>query len=376
MTSRERVLTTLGHKEPDRVPISLGCAPSSMAPLAYRKLKKYLGIKEQGDEIVGKEVVIKFDERILQKFEVDFRCVYLNPLRNWKSKTYQDGTFTDEWGIRYKRMGDYLEIVDHPLKDAIVEDLQTYNWPNPHYPGRTDGVRKRAKELYETTDYAIDSYFTASIFEQSWYLRGFEKFLADLVINQKFAEALLDKVLEIQKGFFEEYLKAVGDYIHIVRVFDDLGMQTNLFINPSLYRKLIKPQHKELYRFIKQKTKAKLLHHSCGAIYPLIGDLIEIGLDILNSMQPKALGMGNPEKLKREFGETICFHGGVDIQEILPFGTPRQVKEEVKKRIRGFAPGGGYILATAHNIQADVPPRNVVAIFEAAREYGEYPLRV
>jgi len=376
MNPRERVLTTLQHKEPDRVPISLGCAPSSMTPLAYERLKKYLGIKGEDDEIVGEQVVIKFDERILQKFEVDFRCIYLNSPRDWKGKTYQDGTFTDEWGIRYKRAGDYLEMVDHPLKDATVEDLQTYNWPDPHDSGRTDGVRKRAKELYETTDYAIDSYFIASIFEQSWYLRGFERFLTDLVINQEFAEALLDKVLEIQKGFFEEYLKAVGDYIHIVRVFDDLGMQTNLLMNPSLYRKLIKPRHKELYRFIKQRTKAKLLHHSCGAIYPLIGDLIEIGLDILNPMQPKALNMDNPEKLKEKFGEKICFHGGIDIQEILPYGTPKQVREEVKKRIRGFAPGGGYILATAHNIQADVPPENVVAMFEAARKYGEYPLRI
>ncbi|MBT9170673.1 MAG: Uroporphyrinogen decarboxylase [Actinobacteria bacterium] len=207
------------------------------------------------------------------------------------------------------------------------------------------------------------------------WTRGFEDFYIDLGTHSKFATILLDGITEYFLAWFGEYLDTVGDYIQIIAQGDDLGMQDRMLLPPNLYRKYIKPRHQKVIELIKSKTRAKVFHHSCGAIFPLIGDLIEIGVDILNPIQPRAEGMDTWE-LKRVYGQSITFHGGVDVQTVLPRGTTDDVVEEVKERIASLGPGGGYILAASHNIQADVPPENIVAMFEAAQEYGQYPLQI
>lgn len=203
-------------------------------------------------------------------------------------------------------------------------------------------------------------------------LCGFEDWLVNLMTNPKFAGALLDKGVEIESQMLKNMLGEVRDNVDVVVCPDDLGMQNALLISPELYRKIIKPRHKRLFDAVKSHTKAKLLLHSDGAIAPVIGDLIDVGVDVLNPVQVSAAGMGDTKWLKKEFGEHISFWGGIDTHHVLPFGTPEEVREEVRKRIQDLAPGGGYVLASVHNIQAEVPPENIIAVYEAVFEYGRY----
>jgi len=348
MKSRERVLYTLNHQEPDRVPIDLGGAATGIELKAYEVLKKYLKIKEN---LEIKEKTILFSrchvepaERILERFKVDTRYLRLNPL---KPKIEPDGS----------------------------KDLEKYNWPDPHDPKRTEGLRDKARKLYENTGYALIADMVGlGIFEQSWALRGLEKFFTDMVINRGFAEALLNKVADIHIQLWDEFLDAVGDYVEVAVVSDDVGGMNGLLMSPQLYRNLIKPVEKRLWQFIKQKAKVYLFYHCCGAIYELIPDFIELGVDILNPVQISAKGM-DTKKLKRDFGKEITFWGGgCDTQRILPFGDIEEVREEVQSRIKDLGPGGGFVFNQVHNIQPNVPPENIVVMFEAVEKYGKYPV--
>jgi len=371
MNSRERVMAALRHEEPDRVPVDLGStAVSGIHRRANEALKALLGI--QADEPVHDLVqgLVVPDERILRRFGVDFRRVALRPssaaATAWPSDS--DDTYTDEWGMRRQRTELYWEIMEHPLADATVEDLRHYPWPDPHDPRRVAGLAEEARRLYEETDYALVADFLGGgIFEQALWMRGFERFMMDLLGNEPFATALLDILLELYIEFYDVYLEAVGPYVQIVALGDDLGMQTGPLISPQLYRRLIKPRHKELYDFIHSRTEAKIMHHTCGSVFPFVQDLIDVGVDILNPIQISARGM-DPVALKREFGEQLVFHGGIDVQQILPFATPERVREEVKRIVAILGRGGGYILAPSHNIQADVPPENVLAMYEAIQD--------
>lgn len=371
MNSRERVNAALHHQLSDRVPVDLGSTlVSSIHQEANNRLKAYLGI--EADEPVHDVVqgLVVPDERILQRFGVDLRRVALRPPSN-KAAILPSGdedTYRDEWGMRRRRTDLYWEIVASPLADAKVEDLRHYPWPDPHDPERVAGLAEEARSLYEETDFALVADFLGGgIFEQALWLRGFERFMMDMVSDEPFVNALMDTLLELYIEFYAVYLDAVGPYTQIVAVGDDLGMQTGPLISPDLYRRLIKPRHKELYDFIHSRTEAKILHHSCGSVFLFVQDLIDVGVDILNPIQTSARGM-DPAVLKRDYGEQLVFHGGIDVQQILPFATPERVKEEVRHIIATLGKGGGYIFATSHNIQADVPPENIVAMYETIQE--------
>ncbi len=376
MNSRERVIAVLGHELPDRVPVDLGStAVSSIHQRANNALKSLLGI--EADEPVHDVVqgIVIPDEQILQQFGVDFRRVALRPPSTATAAlpSGNEHTYLDEWGIQRQRTELYSDIVGHPLADATVEDLRHYPWPDPHDPCRVAGtsatlstsLAEEARRLYEETDYALVADFLGGgLFEQALWMRGFERFLMDLVSDEPFAIALLDTLLELYIEFYDVYLEAVGPYVQVVALGDDLGMQPGPLISPKLYRRLIKPRHKELYDFIHSRTEAKIMHHTCGSVFPFVRDLIDVGVDILNPIQTSAQGM-DPAALKREFGEQLVFHGGIDVQQILPFATPEKVREEVKRIVAILGQGGGYILAPSHNIQADVPPENVLAMYQA-----------
>jgi len=367
MNSRERVIAVLGHELPDRVPVDLGStAVSSIHQRANNALKALLGIEanEPVHDLV--QGIVVPDEQILQRLGVDFRRVALRPPSTAAAlPSGNENTYLDEWGTRRQRAELYWEIVGHPLADARVEDLRHYPWPDPHDPCRVAGLAEEARRLYEETDYALVADFLGGgIFEQALWMRGFERFLMDLITDEPFAIALLDTLLELYIEFYAVYLEAVAPYVQIVALGDDLGMQTGLLISPKLYCRLIKPRHKELYDFIHSRTEAKIMHHTCGSVFPLVQDLIDVGVDILNPIQTSARGM-DPAALKREFGEQLVFHGGIDVQQILPFATPERVREEVKRIVATLGQEGGYILAPSHNIQADVPPENVLAMYEA-----------
>ena len=387
MNSRERVMTVLRHEPPDRVPVDLGStAVSGIHQRANDGLKALLGI--EADEPVHDVVqgLVVPDERILQRFGVDLRRVALRPPSNASAvlPSGSEDTYCDEWGMRRRRTDLYWEIVAHPLADAKVEDLRHYPfgspfgvaqgkaqgrpWPNPHDPCRVAGLAEEARRLYRETDYALVADFLGGgIFEQALWMRGFERFMMDMISDEPFATALLDTLLELYIEFYAVYLEAVGPYVQIVALGDDLGMQTGPLISPELYRRLIKPRHKELYDFIHSRTEAKILHHTCGSVLLFVQDLIDVGVDILNPIQTSAQGM-DPAALKREFGERLIFHGGIDVQQILPFVTPERVREEVRHIVATLGQGGGYIFAPSHNIQADVPPENIVAMYETIQE--------
>ena len=194
----------------------------------------------------------------------------------------------------------------------------------------------------------------------------------DLLANRAFAEALLDHLAEANIRRFRHYAETVGRHVHVIHFEDDLGMQDRPLLRPSLYRRMVKPYHLRLFEFARSQCDAYLLLHSDGAIAPLIPDLIEMGIDAINPVQVSATGM-NTQDLKREYGRDITFWGGgCESQNILPFGTTAQIADEVKRRLDDLAPGGGFVFAPIHNIQADVPPGNAIAMFEAAQAHGIY----
>jgi len=384
VNSRERVMAVLRHESPDRVPVDLdSTAVSGIHQRANDDLKALLGI--EADEPVHDVVqgLVVPDERILRRFGVDLRRVALRPSSSATAALPSGGedTYRDEWGMRRQRTDLYWEIVGHPLADAKVEDLRHYPWPDPHDPGRVAGtsamlstsLAEEAHRLYEETDYALVADFLGGgIFEQALWMRGFERFMMDMVSDEPFATALLDTLLELYIEFYAVYLEAVGPYVQIVAVGDDLGMQTGPLISPRLYRRLIKPRHRELYDFIHSRTEAKIMHHTYGSVFPFVQDLIDVGVDILNPIQTSARGM-DPAALKREFGERLVFHGGIDVQQILPFATPERVREEVRHIVATLGQGGGYIFAPSHASQLKAHFGLSRGIFPAVRGKSRQP---
>ena len=368
MKPKERVLLALNHKEPDKVPIDLGgTICSTMTSVANKKLKDYLGIKKAG-EIVSHPVldtVVPVDE-ILRMFEVDIRAIRLKgPTPESEAAKEVKGfsgsssdfanmpsgyEFDDEYGTRWRKAGYDYAPVGFPLAGLDIPDLKKFKWPNPYNPGRVKGLKQEAKELYESSDFAITSdIMCGGPFEQSLWLRGYQNFMEDLYLNPKFASALLDKITEIDMGFWDTQLSNIGEYVDIVCQGDDLGIQTSLYIDPEMYRKFIKPCHKRLFSFIHSKTKAKVWLHSCGSIYSILPDLIEIGIEIINPVQCSACNM-ELSRLKKEFGSEITFWGGAINVQTLPFKNVSEIEAEAKNAIQVMAPGGGFVFAATHNI--------------------------
>jgi uroporphyrinogen decarboxylase len=298
---------------------------------------------------------------------------------NWKDIWLDDRTYQDEWGVVRTMPPDayYYDLIRAPFaEDATVSAIDRYRWPDPHDPGRYRGLGEKARHLHRETDYAVVVDLNCAFFLRCCELRGWENFYVDLVANVEFAEALMDRYLAFRLAMAERALQEVGENVDIVVVTsDDLGGTDQTLISPALYRSLIKPRQKQTFDFFRARTNAKLYYHTDGAIYPLIPDFIELGVDALNPIQVSAAGMGDTRKLKQEFGEKITFWGAIDTHRVLPYGTPEEVRDEVRRRILDLGPNGGYVVCPVHNIQPEVPPENVVAMYEAAFELGRYPLK-
>lgn len=377
MTHRERVLKALNHKEPDRVPLDLGGNVSGMMGETYKNLKEYLNLDECGYDLIDNEwfLTFIFDERILQLFDIDFRRVYLRGPSGYKKIIREDGTWIDLMGFVRKKRGYYGEIIDHPLrKTDDIYDIKKFKFFDANDREMIRGLKEEAISLYNNTDYAISArQAVGGLLETCTWIRGFDQFPIDLIWNKKLAHTLLEKVTNLYMELMELFLGEVGGYIHMVEMADDIGTQSGLYISPELYREMIFPYYKRLLDLIKSKTDAKILHHSCGSVIGIVQNLIDAGIDILNPLQPRAKGM-DTTFLKDNYGDKLCFHGGIDIQYVMPYGTEKDVREEVKRRIAIYAPGGGYILCCSHDIQPDTPPQNIVFMYKYAMEYGKYPL--
>jgi uroporphyrinogen decarboxylase len=365
MKPRDRVNTALNHKEPDMVPIDVGGTQVSTLTLtANDKLKEYLGIKKEGESIVCPltESVSLLPE-ILDLFQTDVRTVRM------KAPAPADGEeagrgftaadvvrhpagheFIDDLGTVWKKVEFDYAMVKYPFEGLNISDLQSYPWPDPYNKGRVAGLREETLNLRENTDFAIiTDIMVGGPFEQACRSRGTEQFMLDLALDPKFAEAFLEKLTDIAVGMWDMQLTAIGDIVDVVCQGDDLGMQTGMQISPEMYKKFIKPCHERMFSFIHSKTEAKVFLHSCGSVYDIIPDLIEVGVDVLNPVQISARNM-SASTLKNEFGNEISFWGGgIDIQK-LPWQTKNEIEDSVKRALEIFMPGGGFVFAATHNI--------------------------
>jgi len=373
MNRRERVWKALNHQVPDRVPLDFGSRISGLALASYENLKKRFGIEIPTQVLDKRTGLALVDESILDRFDIDTRYIYLKPSRSWNPMIRpMEDTFVDEWGATLKRPKDgfYYDHVEYPIKEPTKEAIQKHHWPNPDDPTRLEGLKEEARAFYEK-GYALGTVIKG-VFETTCILRGFEQVLSDIALNQDFYHALADKTADVLSRMVEHLLSEVGSYLQFVCVTCDLATQLNLMISPDHYKIFVKPYEKRIFEVVKRKSRAKVAQHSCGAVFRLIPELIDSGIQILNPIQTSAKGM-DTKLLKREYGQDLCFWGGIDVQKILPCGTPGEVEREVKRVIDDLAAGGGVLLGPSHDIQAFTPVENIVALFQSAVKYGLYP---
>ena len=378
----QRVLKALNHEIPDRIPIDLGGFQTGIHKKAYIELLDYLGIDDEPTIMDPVQQLARPCEELLERFHVDIRYVCAHGPENFKGGIEQNTRhgrlwhdLKDEFGVVWSMPDDqqlYMDISHHPLAEATVEDLSDYPFPDGGDPTRFNGVRENALELRNQTLYAISTGIGGVVYEICWYMRGLERWFIDMIENPAFCEALLDRTLKFWLDYFEGFMAEVGDIVDVVMIGDDLAGQSGPLFSPDFYRKVVKPRQKRLVQHIKSLTKAKIWYHTCGACYKYIPELIDNGIDILNPVQIGLVDM-EPARLKDEFGKQLVFWGGaIDTQHVLPFAKPSQIRDHVRTNLEIFKPGGGYVFNNVHNIQVGVPPENIVALFDAAYEFGFY----
>jgi uroporphyrinogen decarboxylase len=359
--SRERVLTTLDHREPDRVPRDYWAAP------------------EVTERLLG-ELCLPDREALLRHFGVDLRYVAGPGFVGLQRRRFEDGSVEDLWGVRRKAMTVdtaeggwwYQHVVKSPLAGAeTAEDVERHQgWPSAEWWDYSSVAEECAAHAGCAVVFAGDRLDRTAQLKPAMYLRGTDRILMDMAGEPEVAEAILGRI----KDYFLEYnrrvFEAAAGNMDIFMMGDDFGTQRGLYLSKEMWRRFLKPGFRAFIE-LAHRYGLKVMHHTCGAVRELIADFIECGLDILQSLQPQASGMDLRE-LKREFGRDLCFHGAIDVQGALPHGTPSEVREEVRRTMEAGRPGGGFIICTAHNILPDTPTANSVSLFEAYEEFGRY----
>jgi uroporphyrinogen decarboxylase len=385
LTPRERVLTVLNREQPDCVPIVLGVSNATgikMQP--YKGIKEIIGVDAPDEYIydwpeLGTALI---DETTMRRLHSDVRGVLdLEPEtvreRNRNREPHTD--YIDSWGTGQSEIkpGEWFPNV-HPMQNAkTLEEIESYpGWPDTHDPSRVAHVREQARRLAAEKEYAIlATPWLLFPFERAHAMQGLENFLVNMSLEPDFAAALLQKIADYCKKLMGPFLEELGDNVDIIKIGDDLGTEESLMISPRMYRKILKPIHADFISFIKTRTKAKVLFHSDGDVAPLIDDFVEIGVDILNPIQTSAGTMSDLHALKKRHGSNIIFCGGIDTRKVLPCGTVDEVRKEVRRVIEQLGPGGGFMAGAVHTIMNDVPPENVLAMVDAVKEFGQYPIR-
>jgi uroporphyrinogen decarboxylase len=378
MNSRERILTTLAHQEPDRIPFDLaGTTWTGITWGAYRNLLIHMG-ENPGKPVwsdVIQQIVIP-SEDILESFEVDTRGLFPLTSHNWDvySKLKDVGKnweYHDEWGFTHnfpKTGGLWFSIIKHPLENIYPDPalLANYNWPTASDPERIEGLRDKAMDFREKGKIVMLKGICAGIFEMQQRFRGMSNAMTDPFIYPEFSDALAGKIADLKIEFWEMALEKLGDVIDIIAEADDYGTQESQLVDPGHFRSFYKPHITRVINTMKKAApKAKIMFHSCGNVRPLIPDFIEMGIDILNPVHINAAGM-EPYQLKKDFGKDMVFWGGgVDTQKVLSQGSPEEVRNDILKNTDALAPGGGFVFAAVHNIQSEVAPQNIVAMLEA-----------
>ena len=382
MSRRERVLTALEHHEPDRVPMSL-----TITIDAYVNLKKAMGIKVDEDPKVGRWTDVPINPVVADEFGLDIIRL-ANPLDKSANRPPKSSdptvAFVDEWYCEWRKVsrpdgGFYYEIVKHPLADATIEDLDGFPWPDPEHV--SEAAVEQFRNVRENTDFAIMTKIGGAVFELATYMRGMEQWYIDLAANPEFATKLMSRIAQIQARRDVNALKVVGQYIDVLRLSgEDMGTQQGPLISPRMFDTLVRPHLEEVWdaakeHLLAQNPRGKIMLHSCGSVRPFMQYWADMGLDVLDPIQVSAKNM-DTAAIKAQIGDQLSFHGGIDTQHVLPFGTTEEVRQEVRRRIRDLAPGGGYILAPVHNVQGDVPPENLIAMRDAVEEFGYYPINL
>jgi len=398
--SRERVFTALNHREPDRVPINFGgCAQTTILECAPEapgatNLYRHLGVEPKEPFVLSAlaNQVYNMDPAIMDRFGSDFRLIMPNsgdtfyaptnvPVLEYPVGTgaivYPNGSKTllgCSCGLHVKKLGLYVDVCERPLEHAeTIADIENYPyWPTEadirHMAdGKLEEIRRIKKESGKVV---LEDTYKAYPHLMYSLLCGMEKWMIDMKTEDMFFRALSDKLFEVGMMLIEYWIKPIGKEIDIVSTYDDMGMQNGLLISRDDYREHLKPYEREMILALRKHTDAKIYRHSCGSVYDVIGDFIDIGVDILNPIQPLAKNM-EPWRLKKEFGKDITFFGGIDTQELL-YKDPKTIRAGVKETLEIMGKGGGYIFATSHNVEPDTPPENVVAMFDAALEFGKY----
>ncbi len=356
MDSRERVITALNHTEPDRVPLDLWWSNETKA-----RLLTHLNLSEA--------------DALQDYLGIDVRSVY-PPYVGPPLRQYQDGSYTDFWGVvrtpvAHGGGGHYDEVLKPilgratALKDAFQLPLPDPNWFDyenlraqcQRYRNKAIVVGRMGRECQ-------------TLFIQLWYFRGLAQILEDLVAWPEFVQVLIDRIMDFRLEHLARILRVVRGRADILQLADDYGTQEGPFMDPKLWKRFFAPELRKMADMA-HEAGLKVFLHCDGGIRPLIPDLIELGIDILNPVQPRCAGM-DPEELKSDYGDSLCFHGAIDTQSVLPFGTRAAVEMEVKARFDVLGKGGGYILAPVHTVEPDVPLENLLTVYETARQYGRY----
>jgi uroporphyrinogen decarboxylase len=405
MTSRERVEAALNHEPTDRVPIDFGGSRiTGIASIAYRNLIKHLGLNEEiylfdikqqlampslkVTDMMGGDVVL------LNRLAPTTGMPFL-PIDSWKegeltdgnacqvpeayeTKSYDDGTFEVMYqGDVFARRSPgslYFDVCSAPLKDAdSIDDIDAYIFPDSWSLREEEFIKNEIERLYHGTDKALFAglpLLNQSFFEIGATLFGYEQFLMNLSLKRDMMERWLDRMLENDLKILDKFLKIAGPYISVIQMNDDFGAQDSLQLSPVMYREMFKPRQAKWIEFVKARTNAKIFIHCDGAVEELLPDFIEIGIDILNPLQTSAKGM-DPEKIKTNYGKNLSFWGGgIETQSTLPFGTIAEIRTEAEQRLELLSQGSGYVFATIHNIQADITPEKIMAVFEAAKNFS------
>jgi uroporphyrinogen decarboxylase len=383
MNSRDRLLAALNHREPDRVPFDLGSTDvTGIHVAAYQNLRGYLGLPRVEPHLYDHMQQLALpDDDVVERFRVDVRGLFPLNSRNWRIVKTDRGDaweYIDEWSITHHRLkpdGACYSVVRHPLGGTTVTlaQVQAHPWPNVADPQRIAKLREQAFAYREQGRAVILNGVLGGVFETACRLRGSEYLVDDLTSNETLACTLLDKILELKLAFWEMALPQLVKVIDVICEEDDYNTPISQILSPRLFRKIMKPRLKTLFdRIGKLAPRVPLFFHSCGNTRPLLPDFFQLGVDVVNPVDLRAMGV-EAATLKREYGNDLVFWGGgVDCNEVLPHGTPKQVRENVQRNIEALAPGGGFVFSIVNNIQPDVPPQNIVAMREALEEYGAY----
>lgn len=363
LSPKERVLKAISFQEPDRVPIFI-----TITPQVAEKLSQFLGISDytHPDSPLA-ENRISYTELLVQLGNDIVGIAACAPTSS-PTREIQKDILINEWQIKFRKTDLYAEMIEHPLAHAeTVADIEAFEFPDPLAEGRFDHAKSMVAKY--GNQYAICGDAETTILEVSWYLVGMEKFFMDFAMQKDYVFALMDRVMAYSLGVAKELIRLGAD---IIWLGDDVGTQKGMMISPTMWRAVFKERMRYVIRELKRlNPEIKIAYHCCGSYFPIMGDLLEIGVDILNALQPTAANM-DLKTIKDTFGSQASLFGGLDTQGAIPFGTLADVEREVRRVITAAAHGGGYILAGAHNIQPDTSVEKVVKLFEFAKKFGTY----